>query len=675
MAVRAWKKRIGVGGQHQAASVAPSAAVDPLLALQKRAGNQATLAMIARRPDATVQRRIDTTAGTLTRLRSWSDGPLVGSGTFDKLVKAIDAYHGRQPGTPELPLVQTIAGLAQHWVAGHSKEKSSAKRAQLDAVIQVQAEAEREIGILRAQAIYLDHGEQTRTKASGATAAGNQFDAMTAGGSSSTAEMGMPVAAKVAIGKAGEAPAAFGANQEAEALATRFKLTPAELAAVRIFTLGDYTYINPAVAQNRKWLLDQQKGRLVDPNSLKTSDELAAAPRPALPQVPGTMPSLPKLPPPGRQANMPPVPKTPSAVPALPVRPEVRAAEQRVKGWMDEGRMHAGLVMQAVEKLPPWKGVCFRGARFTPTEAAESFAVGKKLEYRTFASTSLSRATAEGFADGTSGNTAPAPDRTASVMVILTLRNGRDIQALSAAGAGEREILLLPGAEFTIVEATKRTSGAAGRPEATEWYTISAVQTDAAAMRTTPDGADGGVAKTERGSDLPRDPVGQLALSETQRMLELAEKAEPKVTAKLSEVARAHGAKLTGLDHRFKTEPALVRKITEGVRARAKPGEDPAQAINEEIQQILDTLSYTFVVPEKRHASFAATLPEALKAAQMTMRPSKDPEARAPHQGIDQTYEFMLTRKCPVPFEVQIHTSASLKKRQAPARKSPARKR
>lgn len=563
--------------------------------------------------------RINITSKELGATRGRFDGPLIGRDTLGKVLHALKAYEARSARTPELPLAQALAALTHQWLDENPAKRGTTSE-QREMIIQLDMEAERQVGVLRAEQLYFEQASSGALSGLGQGTTGSQ-------------QLGAVVGGQVAAGTS-EKASAFGIGAKAEKVAADSKLNPAEVAAVRIFTLGDYKYINPGVEQNRGWMFGQNANEILgtDPD---------AKPDPGDPKVTDTM-----------------------------WAPLNKDADQRMKAFMEEGQLHAGVLAKAADKLPVWRGVCFRGARFAPDQVSSSFGVGKKLTYKTFTSTSQSKQAADKFASGKGGDTAPAADRTASVLVILTIRNGRDIQQISAAAKGEREILVLPGAEFTITSINEHKAGVEGTPPATHWYTITAMQSDAAAMQRTPDEDKAkGIEepKTAGGTALPKDALSQLALAEARKTIDAAIDAEPTVTAALRETAKADGGKLAGLENKFKSEPSLARKIADKVRTRVT-SENMQDEIDKEMAKIFDALRYTITISPKKYKDFAYdTLPQALQKKQMARVNHWDAWADADtYKGINQAYTFSSGYPpVKVPFEVQIHTDASFKMKSA----------
>jgi hypothetical protein len=202
-------------------------------------------------------------------------------------------------------------------------------------------------------------------------------------------------AQQLSKGKATRYQGAMGAKDDARNAAIREAgLTEAEIAAIKTFTANDYLYLNPAVANDTKWLGNQMK-------------ELGLAMGIARP---------------GRKVD--------------------------VKKMMAEGSTHAGVMMQGLAKLPAVKGKVYRGARMTSQEFQETYGSKTSITYGSFVSSSTDPVPARFYASG-GGSKPPRPDQTVSVYAVFECTDARDIRFISEA-QNENEWLLLPGATFAI---------------------------------------------------------------------------------------------------------------------------------------------------------------------------------------------------------------------------------
>jgi hypothetical protein len=127
---------------------------------------------------------------------------------------------------------------------------------------------------------------------------------------------------------------------------------------------------------------------------------------------------------------------------------------------------HAKMAWAALRKLPPGGGSnnkVHRGEHLTPDQAAARFAPGKTYTTENFYSTSKDHRVAHHFAHDTDDPTRQ------KILLEITHKTGRDIQALSAAPApsikyqgqsihSEAEVLILPGTTLTTRSVDKSRS-------------------------------------------------------------------------------------------------------------------------------------------------------------------------------------------------------------------------
>ncbi len=225
-------------------------------------------------------------------------------------------------------------------------------------------------------------------------------------------DIALPEAAQVASGKAG---ATDGTSAEAVDMVKRYGLSEAEIAAIKIYTASDYLYINPATANSAGWMAAQQ-GKI---------GEKAAQ------QMPRSQKELSQM-----------------------------------------GALHAGAMMQAFSKLPRRVTTTYRGSRESQASFKATYQDKKTMRFDAFGSSASTQEPAENFAQGL-GEQPPQQTQSIHVMCVLNVTNGRQVEGLSIYGAGEREVLLMPGAEFNIDRIEQHNAGPpGGAPQATAWYTV-----------------------------------------------------------------------------------------------------------------------------------------------------------------------------------------------------------
>jgi hypothetical protein len=185
----------------------------------------------------------------------------------------------------------------------------------------------------------------------------------------------------------GETRNEIGMKQDALDLVRACKLTFGEIAAIKIYTGGDYKYINPSLAKNNAWL------RIKNGTYLTIWSEYSL-----------------------RQ----------------------------------QGMKHAAHMLSAMDKLPIIKTTVYRGARVTPEEWYNQYSNIKVISFPYFLSSTTDVDKACSAANGDlEEDTKTLAGRVVSIVFIFEVTNGRNIEPLSITG-GEKEVLLLPGATFTV---------------------------------------------------------------------------------------------------------------------------------------------------------------------------------------------------------------------------------
>jgi hypothetical protein len=150
-----------------------------------------------------------------------------------------------------------------------------------------------------------------------------------------------------------------------------------------------------------------------------------------------------------------------------------------------------------------------------------------------------------------------------------------------------------------------------------------------------------------------------LARIKAKELLNRAKKVEPRITRIVEELARNRRGKLTGLQHKFKGEESLVRKIRDGAVER---GMAPAEAVEQEGQGINDALRYTILLqPNESYGHLFAEIIDMMKLRGIKTNVRKDFWVKsATYHGVNMTFKTQETPDAPpFGFEVQLHTDAS----------------
>ena len=143
----------------------------------------------------------------------------------------------------------------------------------------------------------------------------------------------------------------------------------------------------------------------------------------------------------------------------------------------------------------------------------------------------------------------------------------------------------------------------------------------------------------------------------------LAKTIEKTVTTLLRKTARAHKAKMKGLDYRLKTKASLTRKILEKTDgARGLESEEVEEIVNKQH----DILRYTMVIRTKRYTKSVKEIIAALEASGYATFKCKNywtkPGESTDYMGINAVFSTPDHPSMPGPFtfELQFHTIQSL---------------
>jgi hypothetical protein len=198
-------------------------------------------------------------------------------------------------------------------------------------------------------------------------------------------------------------------------------LTAAHISAITTYSGGDYNYMNPVMANNPGWLTGA-KGK--SPNSAFT-----------------------------------------------------HADNETLR---EEGGIHGSVALQGLKRMEPYKGIVYRGARFTPEEFSHIFKVGQPFNYGTLTSSSKDQARALDF----SFSMKSMPDEKQSVGILTEIEDGggRDISEISMF-MEEAEVLILPDTTLVVVSIEKvdgprdypdhaARASKSGRPLPTTFYVV-----------------------------------------------------------------------------------------------------------------------------------------------------------------------------------------------------------
>ena len=140
-----------------------------------------------------------------------------------------------------------------------------------------------------------------------------------------------------------------------------------------------------------------------------------------------------------------------------------------------------------------------------------------------------------------------------------------------------------------------------------------------------------------------------------QSLLNEARQAEPTITDALQRLASSNDGQLVGLDHRFKSEDSLIRKITDTM---TKDGTTSEQAVS----KINDTLRYTIQLPEEAYTGGVTEVLADLRNQGYTVSVRNYWLLDDPYQGVN----VKLVSPDGQRFELQFHTQTSFEVKDGP---------
>lgn len=360
--------------------------------------------------DVYIQRKMNFRADALLRNRNTKktfSQRLGKENTWDKLMRVLDDYSNTQKASEEVALLTTMRGLAVRWLTKYDKaKKSTATDAQIVVIHRLLSAINAELPHAEEEASYmeslmdgLDTGKNTKygyLTGSGAMDAPDHAQKLSSGQTGKDKTVGFGTAALQTVQK--------------------YKLTDAEIAAIKIYSAEDYKYINPSMAA---------RGHLAFKNNDNTS-------------IKGLHGWL--------NSNL--ESESQSGTPATP--------EQRFNA-KGEGRTHGRMVMRGLTKLPDFKGSVYRGMTVASGELSSRYQVGQVIDYPNFTSSSKNIAVAEKFITRELQKAVSSGDAKSGVLLVVQLkRGGKDVSDISLV-QNEAEVLWLPGQRIQVTKIIPQT--------------------------------------------------------------------------------------------------------------------------------------------------------------------------------------------------------------------------
>lgn len=379
------RTRLELEDEHEAATTAPPPAaptpVGAVLALQRSAGNHATQALLQRKV-ATDPATLGET-GKVGRLKA-----VFGQSTYTKIREALADYHAASTPGKQYVLMKILMALIVKWTDANAAGKGQGNQERLFKLQRLAQEITVEMASFGPgggeyladleEQMELNEADAEEAKDTGTPTRKNR-DRGKFRYASSQVRQAMQESRDITEGKG---------KKEAVELVKKYGLTLADVTAIRIYTVDDFKYINPAMAENEGWLKAQ------------------------IPETVGNK--------------------------------DADVSQEGLDQAKAEGQRHGEMTVQGLKKLPPWKGTTFRGLGLTPDELKKEYPKGKTIVQKPFLSTSLEESVADGFA-----KTNSVKPGKVGILMHLTLTEGRDIAALSKYGS-EKEILVIAGATFHV---------------------------------------------------------------------------------------------------------------------------------------------------------------------------------------------------------------------------------
>jgi hypothetical protein len=396
-----------------------------VLMLQRQAGNRAVTALLRGNVSPAVQRAISFDAKKLRGGRSWTKRlrtAFTGADTLGKIDNAFADYGAAATDADKLWYADVIIGLTDHWLEKHGQDTSQNQR-RLD-LTALGREARQEARLLRRKRAAPGDKDYLDKLESGGFKATNK---------QTTKSIVVDPAEDVAGGNT--SPGVQGADERAVKLAAKYKLTAAEIAAIRLFTQPDYAYINPAAAGSASWLASNVQG---------AKDQALAQFGPRLARG---------------------------------------AFHGAAVGWarglkpvVAEGGEHATRLLHVLTRMDPYSGgIAYRGERLTEAVFNAKYTNGARIPFGSFGSAAKVRTVAEGYAAGRRGDLNVTTQQNVSYVAEIHVKTARDIAALSAAMTteAEEEVIILPGTTFTVTQVIPlATPVDKGKPPAKHFYTV-----------------------------------------------------------------------------------------------------------------------------------------------------------------------------------------------------------
>jgi Domain of unknown function (DUF4157) len=541
--------------------------------------------------------------------------------TFSEIIKYLGNYEDATNSRDELRFLQALEMLVNEWKVAHGDGETKKEKTKAVSLSNI---------LTKVHAALANLGDEQQSQYGEKIANTNQaiaYDGATSKSFKHMTESG-------ARGAVTEGANFAKARKNAESTG----LTDEELAAIRIYSGGDYRYINPTLNKNKGWL----EGESLNLTGLGAKKETKWANSGTLKQM---------------------------------LEQQGKLTKQQERVLKIEAMQHARVAITGLEKLPDNKVSGYRGMTITKDALDAEYKANNVVTWAGFSSCSTDQMVSSVYANQ------PAEGKV-GLLITLNIKHGKDISTFSQEAA-EKEILVLPGAKFKV----------AGVPttQNNKLYRVTLDQTEAGSLagvppNTKPKPADQtgtlaapaavtGVTKDNISGGLqvaaPQRPKTQLddqyrlkveAREAAKHFIAVAKDDAIMVKSKLKSIANEFKGSLEGLQYQFKTEDSLTRKLIDRVKTRITKGSSDSidKLLKEESEGMNDVLRFTLKIPDKKYKEAY----DAMKNRMKEYPPVPDKEwngwtdYRGIYKGINMT--FKTKNVGGNLFEVQLHTDESL---------------
>lgn len=463
--------------------------------------NFGAVSRVQRKPTFTIQRKMDFKPEDLhgeLSLMAMGNKAIGKESKFSKMKNLLTDYWATHEAAEEATLLEGLIGVSGDWITKSKKDSTKSS-----SVLQLNLRAKHELPKAQKKAAYMADLLQGSKK----------FNYL-----SEKSRLIVPnESQQLAQGKTDERQ--MGRKAAAFDLVQKFHLTDAEVAAIKVYTVDDYKYINTALIGKDDWLknslptikgLDSERGgqaMVLAPYTYRVSRREVKAARAMVergqgrigdgvivtrsgakdPVARSTIESISSNK--GNQDSDADLSKGFGAGQEVIIKIAkfddfqngdlLRFADVSGTGLAQakaEGLRHGQMAKKGLKKLPEYKDVAYRGMTITPEDLATKYKKGGVVDYLNFTSTSKARSESEVFiGNELAKDKALGGDKVGLLLHLNVQEKGRDVSNLSLVEK-EQEVLLMPGTRFKMDTAPVKN-------EAGGYYEVSATQVTAEQQR------------------------------------------------------------------------------------------------------------------------------------------------------------------------------------------------